>query len=137
MTKLKIQGWGWLYIQIIIDWYTKEIIGYHASLTSKASDWLDALNMAVNARDVQAPNQKPCVEAFFSNFKREEVYRNQYQNPIQAFRSWKSYLSWYNEKRPHSALGFLSPVQFRAAQLQKPLLFRKEASLDAIADSQQ
>ena len=86
--------------------------------------------------DVQAPNQKPFVEAFFSNFKREEVYRNQYQNPIQAFRSWQSYLSWYNEKRPHSALGFLSPVQFRAAQLQKSLFFRKEDSLESLADSQ-
>jgi putative transposase len=50
MTKVKIQGWGWLYIHIVIDWYSKEIIGYHASLTSKASDWLDALNMAVNVR---------------------------------------------------------------------------------------
>ena len=70
------------------------------------------------------------------NFKREEVYRNQYQNPIQAFRSWQSYLSWYNEKRPHSALGFLSPVQFRAAQLQKSLFFRKEDSLESLADSQ-
>ena len=76
------------------------------------------LGLLVEFCDVQAPNQKPFVEAFFSNFKREEVYRNHYQNPIQAFRSWESYLSWYNEKRPHSALGFLSPAQFRAAQYQ-------------------
>ena len=32
--------------------------------------------------------------------------------------------------------GFLSPVQFRAVQLQKSLFFRKEDSLESLADSQ-
>jgi len=47
MTKIKIQGWGWIYIHVVIDWYTKEIIGQHVSLSSKASDWLEALDMAI------------------------------------------------------------------------------------------
>lgn len=50
MTKVKIQGWGWVYIHIVIDWYSKEIIGHYTSLTSKSSDWLQALNHAVNTR---------------------------------------------------------------------------------------
>tara|TARA_B100000959_G_C14905665_1_gene592868 strand:+ start:455 stop:1354 length:900 start_codon:yes stop_codon:yes gene_type:complete len=63
--------------------------------------------------DVQAPNQKPYIESFFSNFKREEVYRNDYKNPMDVFLAWKSYVEWYNNKRPHSSLGNLSPVHFR------------------------
>jgi putative transposase len=63
--------------------------------------------------DVQAPNQKPFIEAFFSNFKREEVYRSDYQNPIQAFDAWAKYVLWYNTKRPHGSLNNLAPVQFR------------------------
>ena len=27
MTKVKIQGWGWIYVHLVLDWYTKEIIG--------------------------------------------------------------------------------------------------------------
>ena len=50
MTKVKIQGWGWIYIHVVIDWYTKEIIGDYVSLTSKASDWQLALDRAVNNR---------------------------------------------------------------------------------------
>ena len=50
MTKVKIQGWGWAYVHIVLDWYTKEIIGHHTSFTSKTNDWLDALNQAVNTR---------------------------------------------------------------------------------------
>jgi len=31
---------GWLYLMIILDWFTKKIIGYSISAHSKASDWL-------------------------------------------------------------------------------------------------
>ncbi|MGY8986905.1 MAG: IS3 family transposase [Sphingomonadales bacterium] len=50
MTKVKIHDWGWVYVHIVIDWYTKEIIGHYTSLTSKTSDWLEALHIAVNTR---------------------------------------------------------------------------------------
>jgi transposase InsO family protein len=50
MTKIKIGSFGWVYLHIVLDWYTKELIGYSFSFQSKTDDWLDALNMAVNAR---------------------------------------------------------------------------------------
>ena len=53
-----------------------------------AFDFLQAarkLNITIEFCDVQSPNQKPFIESFFANFKREEVYRNAYQNPFQAF----------------------------------------------------
>ena len=48
MTKVMIPFWGWLYLMIVLDWFTKKIIGYSISAHSKANDWLDAVNMACN-----------------------------------------------------------------------------------------
>jgi len=50
MTKIKLATRGWLYLSIILDWHTKEIIGYSLSLQSKTDDWLDTLQMAINNR---------------------------------------------------------------------------------------
>lgn len=48
MTKVQVQGFGWVYITVVLDWYTKKVVGYHAGLQSKARHWLEALDMAVN-----------------------------------------------------------------------------------------
>ena len=50
MTKVRLRSWGWVYIHVVIDWFSKEIIGHFVSTTSKTNDWLEALNRAVNAR---------------------------------------------------------------------------------------
>lgn len=82
--------------------------------------------------DVQAPNQKPFIESFFSSFKKEEVYRNHYQNATQALLAWPDYVLWYNTKRPHGALNYLSPAQFRALQAKQtsPVLMQILPSLN-------
>lgn len=48
MTKLMLQGFGWMYIVVVLDWYTKKIVGYYAGIECKSRHWLEALNMAVN-----------------------------------------------------------------------------------------
>ena len=48
MTKIKIGSWGWYCLVIVLDWYTKKIVGYHISLQSKSKDWQEALHQAVN-----------------------------------------------------------------------------------------
>jgi putative transposase len=48
MTKVLVQGFGWVYIVIVLDWYTKSIVGYSAGLQCTAQHWLAALDMAVN-----------------------------------------------------------------------------------------
>lgn len=50
MTKIKFSSWSWLYLVVVLDWYTKEIVGYSLSMQSKTKDWLDALDRAVNSR---------------------------------------------------------------------------------------
>jgi len=58
MTKIRLSGWGWIYLHVVLDWSTKEIIGYSLSATSKSSDWLDALHQAVNKRFPNGIHQK-------------------------------------------------------------------------------
>jgi len=48
MTKFMINGLGWVYLVIVLDWFTKKIVGFDLSLRSRTSDWEKALDMALN-----------------------------------------------------------------------------------------
>jgi putative transposase len=48
MTKVLVEGVGWIYIVVVLDWYTKMIVGYYAGMQCKSQHWLAALEMAVN-----------------------------------------------------------------------------------------
>jgi len=48
MTKVLIQSFGWLYLVVILDWFSKKIIGYSLKMRSRTNDWLEALNSAIN-----------------------------------------------------------------------------------------
>ena len=37
MTKVLVEGFGWIYIVIVLDWYTKAVVGYDASLRCTAN----------------------------------------------------------------------------------------------------
>lgn len=48
MTKIMVESFGWVYVVIVLDWYTKKIVGHHVGLRSTSRHWLLALEMAVN-----------------------------------------------------------------------------------------
>lgn len=48
MTKVMIYTYGWLYLTIVKDWFTKKLIGFSLSNHAKTDDWLNALNNACN-----------------------------------------------------------------------------------------
>jgi transposase InsO family protein len=48
MTKVVVEGCGWVSIVVMLDWYTKAIVGYYAGGRCTAQHWLAALDMAVN-----------------------------------------------------------------------------------------
>jgi putative transposase len=49
MTKFMIPVIGWTYLVVVLDWYTKKIVGWDLSLRSKATDWKRALEMGINS----------------------------------------------------------------------------------------
>lgn len=50
MTKVLVESFGWVYIVIVLDWYTKKVVGHHVGLRSTSRDWLSALDGAVNGQ---------------------------------------------------------------------------------------
>jgi putative transposase len=50
MTKIYVESFGWVYIVIVLDWFSKKVVGLDVDGRSRATEWLAALNQAVNAR---------------------------------------------------------------------------------------
>jgi putative transposase len=48
MTKVMVEGFGWVYLVVVLDWHTKKVVGHYAGLQARAWHWLVALNRAVN-----------------------------------------------------------------------------------------
>lgn len=47
MTKFFLNGIGWIYLIVILDWYSKKVVGWNVSLRCKTVDWLKAVDDAV------------------------------------------------------------------------------------------
>lgn len=47
MTKVMVEPFGWMYVVLVLDWYTKKIVGHYAGLQAKGAQWLLALEQAV------------------------------------------------------------------------------------------
>lgn len=60
------------------------------------------------------------MESFFKSFKVEEVHHEKYQTHEQAVRAATDYIErFYNPKRLHSALDYISPTEFEQRLLLK------------------
>ena len=57
------------------------------------------------------PYDNAPMESFFASLKVEETHRFRYAGMSDLTASLRDYISFYNEKRPHSSIGNLTPVQ--------------------------
>lgn len=64
------------------------------------------------------PEQNGLVERFFRSLKEECVWLHNFGSFTEARRAITQWIQWYNTSRPHQALGYRSPRQFRALQPQ-------------------
>ena len=55
------------------------------------------------------------IESFFHSLKTEMVYFQAYDSMEAGMQSIRKYIHYYNTRRRHSALGYLSPIQFETA----------------------
>ena len=62
------------------------------------------------------PEQNGIVERFFRSLKEECVWQSNFANFSEARTAITQWIDWYNAERPHQALGYRSPRQFRALQ---------------------
>lgn len=62
---------------------------------------------------INCPDDKPYIESFFSRYKCEEVYRNEYRSYLDASNAWLFYQRWYSTKRIHQGLKYKTIPQFK------------------------
>ncbi len=139
---------GWLYLSVVLDLFSRKVVGWSMQPTLQKELVVDALWMALVQRrpsegllchsdrgsqyasgDYQAllkgsgivcsmSRKGNCwdnapVESFFATLKRELIYRRRYETREEARAEIFEYIEiWYNRRRRHSSLGYLSPEEF-------------------------
>jgi len=139
---------GWLYLAVIMDVYSRKIVGWSLCSSLSAELVIKALMMAIlhrnpeqgiifhsdrgsqytssSVREMLKSYQmtqsmsstgncydNAITESFFHTIKTELTFWNSYQTREEAKRSIFEYIEiFYNRQRLHSAIGYLSPVEF-------------------------
>ena len=141
---------GWLYLSVVIDLFSRKVVGWNMSEDLRAQGVAEALTMAI-ARRKPGPGllhhsdrgvQYACgdyrallarhgiacsmsrpgncydnavTESFIGTLKTERVHRTRYRTRAEARASIFAWIEcWYNRRRRHSSLGYLSPEAFEA-----------------------
>jgi putative transposase len=139
-----------VFLAVILDAYSRRVIGWALDRTLEDELTLTALRMALARRVVQPglvhhsdrgsqyasndytdllkahqidismsrkgnPWDNAACESFMKTLKYEEVHRNEYRDLAEARTSIHDFLEKvYNQKRLHSALGYVPPAEFEA-----------------------
>ena len=146
-------GEGWLYLAVVLDLFSRRVVGWSMSQHIDTQLVLGALEMALEGREpprglihhsdrgsqyasaeyrqVLASRGIQCsmsrkgncwdnavVESFFSSLKQELVYTTHFDTRHQARSALFEYIEvFYNRRRRHSSLGYLSPLDYERATL--------------------
>ena len=107
ITYIHVLKEGWTYLASVMDLCSRKIIGYAYGTSVTAELAVEAVKNA-------------CIESFHSVMKKEEIYLHTYQDSQEARRAIFEYIEgWYNRKRIHSAIGYMTPQQKEEEELRK------------------
>ena len=82
-----------------------------------------------NQHVAQGPWDNAACESFMKTLKHEEVFRNEYRNLAEILASIRVFIEKvYNQKRLHSALGYLPPAESEANLVRTPFAIRPVSS---------
>ncbi len=143
---------GWLFVAVVLDLYSRRVVGWSMQPTMTAQLVMDALLMAIFRRgrpqavlhhsdqgsqytseDFQRLLEShgivcsmsrrgncwdnAAMESFFSTLKTERLSRKNYRSRDELRADVFDYIErFYNPKRRHSTIGYISPVQFENLQ---------------------
>jgi putative transposase len=141
-------GEGWLFVAVVLDLYSRRVVGWSMQPTMTAQLVMDALLMAVfrrgrpravlhhsdqgsqytseNFQRLLESHGIPCsmsrrgncwdnaaMESFFSTMKTERLSKKHYRTRDELRADVFDYIErFYNVRRRHSTIGYISPVQF-------------------------
>ncbi|MBQ3285649.1 MAG: IS3 family transposase [Ruminococcus sp.] len=97
----------------------KEPLMFHSDNGSNYSSkvfrsYLKNLNVTQSFSRPHIPYDNSVMESFFASMKREELYRSKYSSEKEFRAAVKSYIDFYNDKRPHSKNHYKTPSQKEA-----------------------
>lgn len=72
-------------------------------------NYLYSLNVTQSFSRAHVPYDNSVIESFFSNLKREELYRTKYRSEKEFKKAVEDYIVFYNSKRPHSYNHYRTP----------------------------
>lgn len=139
-------GEGFLYLNPIMDLFSRRIISYRIADHMRQELCLAALKEAITLRQPEdgwmhhsdrgaqycandyvntlvesgstismsrkaTPYDNACMESFFASLKKEYLYKQVFRTKAEAILAIEFYIKFYNEKRMHSALDYLSPIE--------------------------
>ena len=91
-----------------------------SNYTSKSfRDYLKKLRVTQSFSRPHIPYDNSVMESFFSNMKREELFRTKYRSEKEFRTAVKNYIQFYNEERPHSKNKYKTPSQKEAEYFSK------------------
>lgn len=71
--------------------------------------YLASLHVTQSFSRAHVPYDNSVVESFFSNLKREELYRTKYRSEFEFRTAIDNYIIFYNERRPHARNSYKTP----------------------------
>jgi len=83
---------------------------------------LRSLGVTQSFSRAHIPYDNSVMEAFFSNLKREELYRTKYRSENEIRTAVEKYMVFYNEHRPHAKNGYKTPFKKELDFLNKQAL---------------
>jgi putative transposase len=140
-------GSGFLYLAVVVDAWSRRVVGWSMATHLRTELVLEALNMALGQRRPQEvihhsdqgsqytsiafgqrcreAGVRPSMgsvgdcfdnalcESFFATLECELLERRRFRTQLEARMAVFEFVEgWYNPHRRHSALGYLSPVEF-------------------------
>ena len=103
------------YSQEVREETAKFIIESGKSATSVGEEMgIDKNKIISSMSKPGCPYDNSCVESFFATLKKECIYRKSYATIEEIRHDVFEYIElFYNRKRMHSLLGYMSPVEYR------------------------
>lgn len=100
--------------------------GNYRSLTFRM--YLKSLNITQSFSRAHIPYDNSVMESFFSNLKREELYRTKYRSENEFKKAVDKYMVFYNEQRPHAKNGYKTPLKKELDFLNKQVLLELKSN---------
>ncbi|KUP08757.1 hypothetical protein Q75_02250 [Bacillus coahuilensis p1.1.43] len=88
---------------------------------------LEAAQSTISMSHKGNPYDNACVESFFASLKKEYLYRFTFKTKAEAMSAVAFYIQFYNKKRIHSTLGYVSPEEYEKAYSKEQKLYANES----------